>query len=160
MGIATIDALTALEGGRRRLAGLDPGTKTIGVAISDVGRRLATPHSVIRRTRFAADTAALLAIFAELDVAGIVLGLPLNMDGTEGPRAQASRAFARNLAALTPLPIVPFDERLTTAEAERAMIAANRSRAQRAATIDAAAAAIILQTALDRLAYIRTETEA
>jgi len=139
-----------------RLAGLDLGTKTIGVALSDLGFRIATPFTTIRRTKFGADAQALLALCAKEKVGGLVLGLPVNMNGTEGPRAQATRAFARNLAALTELPIAFWDERLSTAAAERAMLEADLSRAKRAERIDAAAAGFILQGALDRLARLRS----
>ena len=138
-----------------RLAGLDLGTKTIGIALSDPGLRIATPFHTIRRTKFAADAAALLAICARERVGGLVLGLPVNMNGTEGPRAQATRAFLRNLSTLMELPVALWDERLSTAAAERAMIDADLSRRKRAERIDAAAAAFILQGALDRLARIR-----
>ncbi len=154
MPLSTIEKMSALYDGRRRLAGLDLGTKTIGVAISDVEWRIATPNKTIRKVKFTEDARALLALLDGYSVGGIVLGLPLNMDGSEGPRVQATRAFARNLAAMTQSPIGFIDERLTTAEAERAMIAADRTRKQRAESIDAAAAAIILQTALDRLAFL------
>jgi len=139
-----------------RLAGLDLGTKTIGVALSDLGFRIATPFTTIRRTKFGPDAQALLALCAKEKVGGLVLGLPVNMNGTEGPRAQATRAFARNLAALTELPIAFWDERLSTAAAERAMLEADLSRAKRAERIDAAAAGFILQGALDRLARLRS----
>ena len=138
----------------RRLAGLDLGAKTIGIALSDPGLRIATPLHTIRRTKFAADAAALLALCGREAVGGLVLGLPVNMNGTEGPRAQATRAFLRHLAPLTDLPIVLWDERLSTAAAERAMIEADLSRKKRAEKIDAAAAAFILQGALDRLRQI------
>jgi putative Holliday junction resolvase len=134
-----------------RLAGLDLGTKTIGIALSDPGHRLATPLQTIRRTKFAADAAELLGICAREKVSGLILGLPINMNGTEGPRAQATRAFLRSLAPLTMLPVVLWDERLSTAAAERAMLEADVSRRKRAERIDAAAAAFILQGALDRL---------
>ena len=139
-----------------RLAGLDLGTKTIGIAVSDLGLRLATPLSTIRRTKFGHDAQDLLGICARERIGGLVLGLPVNMNGTEGPRAQATRAFVRSLAPLTELPIVLWDERLTTAAAEREMIAADVSRKKRAERIDAAAASFILQGALDRLARLRT----
>jgi putative holliday junction resolvase len=158
--ITPIDDLLARYDGARRLAGLDLGTKTIGIAISDVEWRIATPNRTIRRTKFTEDVKALLALLDSYSVMGIVLGLPLNMDGSEGPRVQATRAFARNLGALTPMLISVIDERLTTAEAERAMIAADRTRKQRAESIDAAAAAIILQTALDRIAFIARAQQA
>ncbi len=137
------------------LAGLDFGTKTIGVAVSDATRSVATPLQTIRRKKFGADAAALLAICAGRSVAGIVLGLPRNMDGSEGPRAQSTRAFARNLAALTELPIAFWDERLSTVAAERALLEADASRARRADVIDHVAAGYILQGALDRLRHMR-----
>lgn len=137
------------------VAGLDLGTKTIGVAVSDGLRSIATPLTVIRRTKFTADASALLALIAERAIAGIVLGLPRNMDGSEGPRAQSTRAFARNLARLTPLPITFWDERLSTVAAERALLEADASRAKRAQVIDQVAAGLILQGALDRLRYLR-----
>ena len=138
-----------------RLAGLDLGTKTIGVAFSDLGLRFATPARTIARTKFARDAAELLQLCARENVGGLILGFPLNMNGTEGPRAQATRAFVRSLAPLTDLPIVLWDERLSTVAAERAMIAADVSRRKRAEKIDAAAAGFILQGALDRLAALR-----
>jgi putative Holliday junction resolvase len=136
---------------RGALLGLDLGTKTIGIASSDPDRRLATGVETIARTRFAADVARVLALAAERKTAGFVLGLPINMDGSEGPRAQSTRAFARNLAQLTELPICLWDERLSTAAVERDLIAADVSRKKRAAVIDQHAAAFILQGALDRL---------
>ena len=137
---------------RGALIGLDLGTKTIGVAASDPDRRLAAAVETIARKNFAADAARLLALAAERRAVGLVLGLPLNMDGSEGPRAQSTRAFARNLARLTELPIALWDERLATAAVERDLIAADASRARRAKIIDQHAAAYILQGALDRLA--------
>ncbi len=136
---------------RGALIGLDLGTKTIGVAVSDPDRRLAAGVETISRKTFTEDARHLLALAAERKAVGIVLGLPLNMDGTEGPRAQSSRSFARNLAKLTDLPIALWDERLSTAAVERDLIAANASRAKRAAVIDQHAAAFILQGALERL---------
>jgi putative holliday junction resolvase len=138
---------------RGALIGLDLGTKTIGVAASDPDRRVATPVETISRQRFSLDAARILELAAERRAAGLVLGLPINMDGSEGPRAQATRAFARNLAQLTALPIALWDERLSTAAVERALIAADASRAKRKAVIDAHAASYILQGALDRLAH-------
>lgn len=138
----------------RRLFGLDLGTKTIGIAMSDVGRTIATPLTTLKRVKFTKDADALLALAAEHDIGGFVLGLPLNMDGTEGPRAQSTRAFTRNLARLTELPIAYWDERLSTVAAERAMLEADLSRAKRATKIDAAAASFILQGFLDRLARL------
>jgi putative Holliday junction resolvase len=136
---------------RGALIGLDLGTKTIGVAVSDPDRRLATGVETVARKAFTADAQRLLALAAERSVAGFVLGLPINMDGSEGPRAQSTRAFARNFAKLTALPIMFWDERLSTAAVERELIAADVSRAKRAAVIDEHAAIFILQGALDRL---------
>ena len=140
----------ALPGGGALMA-LDVGTKTLGTAFCDAGWRFAGAGKTLPRGKFAADKAQLAAIVRERAVAGEVIGLPRNMDGTEGPRAQASRAYARNLAALG-LPILLWDERLSTASAERAMIDQDISRAKRAERIDAAAAAVILQGAIDALA--------
>jgi putative holliday junction resolvase len=137
---------------RGALLGLDLGTKTIGVATSDPVRRVATGVETIRRTNFTSDVTRLLALAAERKAAGFVLGLPLNMDGSEGPRAQSTRAFAKNLARVTELPIALWDERLSTAAVERALIAADVSRSRRAKAIDQHAAVFILQGALDRLA--------
>src|SRR5262245_26868527 len=137
---------------RGALIGLDLGTKTIGVASSDPDRRLATAVETITRKNFTSDAARLLALAAERKAAGFVLGLPINMDGSEGPRAQSTRAFARNLARLTELPIALWDERLSTAAGERELIAADVTRAKRAKVIDQHAAVFILQGALDRLA--------
>jgi putative Holliday junction resolvase len=137
---------------RGALIGLDLGSKTIGVAASDPDRRLAAGVETIARTSISADAARLLQLAAERRAAAFVLGLPVNMDGSEGPRAQSTRAFARNLAHRTHLPIALWDERLSTAAVERALIAADMSRARRAAVIDQHAAAYILQGALDRLA--------
>jgi putative Holliday junction resolvase len=134
------------------LIGLDLGTKTIGVAASDPDRKLAAGVTTIARKNFTADAKALLALAGERAAVGFVLGLPVNMDGSEGPRAQSTRAFARNLGKLTELPIALWDERLSTAAVERELIAANVSRRKRAAVIDQHAAAFILQGALDRLA--------
>lgn len=137
---------------RGALIGLDLGSKTIGVASCDPDRRVATGVETIARKSFAADAARVLALAAERRAVGFVLGLPLNMDGSEGPRAQSTRSFARNFAKLTELPIALWDERLSTAAVERDLIAADASRAKRAAVIDQHAAAFILQGALDRLA--------
>ena len=136
----------------RPLAGLDLGDKTIGVAVSDRLRHVATPVTVIRRVKFTPDAAALLALLTEREVGGIVFGLPLNMDGSIGPRVQATQAFARNLEKLTDLPITYWDERLSTVAAERALLEADASRKRRAEVIDKVAAGYILQGALDRLA--------
>ncbi len=136
------------------ITGLDLGEKTIGVAISDLRRTIATPTEVIRRSKFTEDAAKLLAIVQKRDVCGIILGLPLNMDGSEGPRVQSTRAFARNLARLTDLPISYWDERLSTVAATRALIEGNTSRKRRAEVIDQVAAGYILQGALDRMANL------
>jgi putative Holliday junction resolvase len=135
-----------------RLMGLDIGTKTIGLALSDVERRLASPLDTIRRTRFSEDAAILMKRVAEFQVAALIIGFPLNMDGSEGPRAQSTRAFVRNLSAT--LVVSYWDERLSTAAVERELIAQDASRKKRAAVIDRMAAAYILQGALDRLARI------
>ena len=137
---------------RGALIGLDLGSKTIGVAVCDPDRRLATGVTTIARKNFTTDAKTLLALAGERAATGFVLGLPVNMDGSEGPRAQSTRAFARNLAKLTELPIALWDERLSTAAVERELIAADVSRKKRAAVIDQHAAAFILQGALDRLA--------
>lgn len=139
----------------RALIGLDLGTVTIGVAVSDTGRRIASPLRTIARTKFTADAAAVLAIAGDREIGGLVLGLPRNMDGSEGPRAQSTRAFARNLARLTPLPIAFWDERLSTVAAERALLEADASRRRRAEVIDHVAAGYILQGLLDRLGHIK-----
>jgi putative Holliday junction resolvase len=133
------------------LLGLDLGTKTIGTAFCDAGWRFASPGKTLPRGKFTADKAQIAALIAERKVQGVVIGLPRNMDGSEGPRAQSSRAYARNLADLD-LPILMWDERLSTASAEAALIAQDISRAKRADRIDAAAAAVILQAAIDALA--------
>ena len=143
--------------GMGAVAGLDLGTKTIGVAISDVMRGVATPTLTIRREKFTQDAEALLKLRAARQVVGIVIGLPRNMDGSEGPRAQSTRAFIRNLEKLTALPVLFWDERLSTVAAERALLEADTSRKRRAEVIDHVAAGFILQGALDRLAHIRRE---
>jgi putative holliday junction resolvase len=140
---------------RGALIGLDLGSKTIGVAASDPDRRIAAPVETISRQRFNLDAQRILELAGERRAAGFVLGLPINMDGSEGPRAQATRAFARNLARVTELPIALWDERLSTAAVERALIAADASRAKRKNVIDQHAAAYILQGALDRLSRER-----
>ena len=150
----SIDELAERLPPGRPLIGLDVGTKTIGIAVSDRSRRIASPRETIRRTRFGPDAARLLEIARGDNAAGVVIGLPISMDGSEGPRAQSTRAFARNLAGLTELPIAFWDERLSTAVVERMLIEADRSRARRAEIVDKLAAAYILQGALDRLARI------
>lgn len=140
---------------RGALVGLDLGTKTIGVAVSDPDRRLATGVETIKRKAFKADATRLVAIAGERGAVGFVLGLPINMDGSEGPRAQSTRAFARNFSALTDLAIALWDERLSTAAVERELIGMDMSRAKRSQVIDEHAAIFILQGALDRLANLR-----
>lgn len=135
----------------RPLMGLDLGTRTLGLALSDVTRMIASSFATVRRTKFRSDAARLLTLAAEHKLAGFVLGLPQNLDGSEGPRAQSTRAFARNLNRLCPLPILLWDERLSTVAAERTLIAADMSRRRRAEVIDKLAATIILQSALDRM---------
>lgn len=134
-----------------RVLGLDLGTKTIGLALSDLGRRIATPMETIRRRKFTLDVAELLAICAKQDVRALIFGLPLNMDGSEGPRAQATRAFVRTLRPLTDLPIAYWDERLSTTAVTRTLLEADTSRAKRAEVVDKMAASFILQGALDRM---------
>lgn len=141
----------------RAVAGLDLGDKTIGVALSDLRRQVATPIEVIRREKFTIDAGKLLELLAARGAAGIVLGLPLNMDGSIGPRVQATQAFARNLEKLTTLPICYWDERLSTVAAERALLEADTSRKRRKEVIDQVAAGYILQGALDRMAHLGRE---
>jgi putative Holliday junction resolvase len=154
MTTLTIEDLAATLQPGQAVAGLDLGTKTIGLAMSDLGRRLATPRTVLRRTKFTQDALALLDFAAKERVAAFIIGLPVNMDGSEGPRVQATRAFVRNMAEKTTLPFVYWDERLSTVAAERALISMDVSRAKRADRIDSAAASFILQGALDRLSSI------
>ena len=137
--------------------GLDLGTATIGLAVSDGLQSVATPLSTHKRKKFSTDAEVLLALAADRSAVAFVLGLPRNMDGSEGPRAQSTRAFARNLERLTPLPIAFWDERLSTVAAERALLEADTSRKRRAEVIDSVAAGYILQGALDRLRHIRAE---
>lgn len=151
LGIISIEDLPARLVGGRTLAGLDLGDKTIGVAVSDRGLAFAHPRPVIMRRKFSLDAALLLAQLEKDNVGAIALGLPVNMDGSEGPRAQKSRAFVRNMAALSDLPFVLWDERLSTVAAERTLIEMDFSRRKRAGKIDSAAAAFILQGVLDRL---------
>ncbi|WP_114285339.1 Holliday junction resolvase RuvX [Candidatus Halocynthiibacter alkanivorans] len=152
----TIEEFAAALPPMRAVAGLDLGTKTIGVSVSDRLLSVATPLETVRRKKFGVDAARLLEIAGARDLAGFVLGLPRNMDGSEGPRCQATRAFARNLSALTDLPIGYWDERLSTVAAERVLLAADTSRARRAEVIDHVAAGFILQGALDRLSHLRS----
>ncbi len=155
MSAIPLEELPVTAPAGRPLAGLDLGTTTIGVAVSDLSWGLATPRMVIKRKKFTIDAEALLAQLARDSVGGIVIGLPVNMDGSEGPRAQATRAFVRNMAQKTDLPFAFWDERLSTVAAERALIGMDVSRKKRAERIDSAAAAFILQGALDRLASLR-----
>ena len=145
------DELAPLLTDRSRLLGLDLGARTIGLATGTLDVGIATPLSTIQRTKFRQDAANLMALVARENIAALVLGLPLNMDGSEGSRAQSTRAFVRNLAPFAPPPILLFDERLTSAAANDGMKEAGLSRRNREAMIDAAAAAIILQDALTRL---------
>jgi len=154
MPVGPLNDIADKLGRRGALIGLDLGTKTIGVATSDPERKLAAGVETVARKNFTADANRLLALAEERSAVGFVLGLPVNMDGSEGPRAQSTRAFARNFAKLTALPIALWDERLSTAAVERDLIAADMSRARRAEVIDQHAAAYILQGALDRLARL------
>lgn len=151
MPVISIEDLAAIHGEGRTIAGLDLGTKTIGLAISDRSLAFAHPKPVILRKKFGQDAAALIEAFGKSDVEAAVIGLPLNMDGSEGPRVQATRAFVRNFERLSAIPFVYWDERLSTVAAERALIGMDVSRAKRDQRIDSAAAAFILQGALDRL---------
>jgi len=146
-----IEAFAARLAPGARLIGIDAGSKTLGLALSDVTRTIASPLTVLKRTKFKDDAAELLRLAAEHKIAGFVLGLPTNLDGTSGPRVQATRALARNMNALTDLPILLWDERLSTAAAERTLLEADASRKRRSEVIDKLAAAIILQGALDRM---------
>ena len=151
---ASVEDFLAALPPNRAIAGLDLGDKTIGVAVSDLRRQVATPIEVIRREKFTLDAGRLLALLETRGAFGIVLGLPLNMDGSSGPRVQATQAFARNLEKLTALPICYWDERLSTVAAERALLEADTSRKRRKEVIDQVAAGYILQGALDRMAHI------
>ena len=152
--IADLPKLLAAEA---RLLGLDVGTKTVGLALSDVTRSIATPYHTLRRTKFTKDAEAIREVIEQNGVGGLVIGLPLNLDGSEGPRAQSTRAFARNLARHVAVPIAFWDERLSTAAVERHLIEADASRKRRAEVIDRMAAAYILQGALDRLRRLQTK---
>lgn len=155
MPIGALLEIAPQLGARGRLIGLDLGSKTIGVAVSDPDRKLATGVETIARSNFTADARRVLALSADRAAVGFVLGLPINMDGSEGPRAQSTRAFARNFAKLTDLPIALWDERLSTVAVERELIGHDVSRAKRAAVIDEHAAMFILQGALDRLLNLK-----
>lgn len=151
---ANVKPLEELEEGlprHARLMGVDLGTKTIGLALSDVSRSIASPLETIKRTKFTADAERLIALAKSHDAAALVFGLPLNMDGTEGPRCQSTRAFVRNLEKLTDLPVVFWDERMSTQAVTRTLLDADASRARRAELVDKMAASYILQGALDRL---------
>ncbi|MHC2019610.1 Holliday junction resolvase RuvX [Methylobacterium sp. CM6247] len=146
-----IRAFVAASAGGRRLIGIDLGTKTIGLALSDVGRQIASPLETIRRVKFTPDVARLRLLCEAHQVGGLVMGLPLNMDGSEGPRVQATRSFVRNMKPLLDLPVLFCDERLSTAAVTRALIAADASRAKRGEVVDMLAAAYILQGCLDQI---------
>lgn len=152
----SIEEFAAALPGFRALMGLDLGDKTIGVAISDGLQSVASPFETVKRRKFGVDAARLLEIAGQRDIGGIILGLPRNMDGSEGPRCQSTRAFARNLERLTDLPIGFWDERLSTVAAEKALLEADASRKRRAEVIDNIAASYILQGVLDRLSHMRT----
>jgi len=155
MAVVEIEEIPALLQAGKTIAGLDLGTTTIGLAVSDLGLSFAHPRPVIKRTKFSIDAQVLLKALNADKVGAIVIGLPMNMDGTSGPRVQATRAFVRTMQPLTDLPFVFWDERLSTVAAERALIGMDVSRGKRAERIDSAAAAFILQGALDRLHGIR-----
>lgn len=150
-GTSPIDDFAASLPPGKRLIGIDVGSKTLGLALSDVTRKIASPLVTVRRSRLTEDLRQLLDLAAQHDAGGLVVGLPLNLDGSAGPRAQATRAFVRNLRKATPLPVAYWDERLTTVAAERALIEADLSRRRRAEVVDKVAAALILQGALDRI---------
>ena len=147
--MAVIDILDVPQSGA--LLGLDPGTKTIGIAVSDGARIAATPLETVKRTKFKADAERVFFLYDDRQCAGIVLGMPINMDGTSGPRAQSVRAFAANLLQVRDVPLVFWDERLSTVAVERTLLAADTRRSRRKEVIDKMAAAYILQGALDRL---------
>jgi putative Holliday junction resolvase len=149
--IVAIEDLPERLAPEARLLCLDLGTKTVGMALSDVSRSVATPYGTLNRSKFTADAEAIAAAIADNGVGALVIGLPLNLDGSEGPRAQSTRAFARNLAKLIGVPILLWDERMSTQAVERHLIEAGASRKRRAEVIDRMAAAYILQGALDRL---------
>lgn len=158
MATMTIEELAAALAPRTGIAGLDLGTKTIGLSMSDLGRRFASPRPVIKRVKFTQDAQTLLAFAEKEKVAAFIIGLPMNMDGSAGPRVQATRAFVRSMAEKTDIPFVYWDERLSTVAAERALLEMDVSRAKRAERIDSAAASFILQGALDRLSSLARES--
>lgn len=149
--VKTLSELRAGLTRGQRLMGLDLGSKTIGLSLSDVTLTVASPLETIRRTKFSADVAYLLSCAAKHEIGGFVVGLPINMDGTEGPAAQSARAFARNLNKLSPIPLAFWDERMSTAAVTRTLLEADATRARRAEVVDKMAAAYILQGALERL---------
>ncbi|WP_296084336.1 Holliday junction resolvase RuvX [uncultured Agrobacterium sp.] len=157
MATLTIEELAETLGPGQAIAGLDLGTKTIGLAMSDLSRRFATPRPVLKRIKFTQDAALLLDFAAKEKVAAFVIGLPMNMDGSAGPRVQATRAFVRSMSEKTDIPFIFWDERLSTVAAERALLEMDVSRAKRAERIDSAAASFILQGALDRLSMLARE---
>lgn len=156
MTTLTIEELAEVLQPRQAIAGLDLGTKTIGLSMSDLGRRFATPRTVLKRVKFTQDAETLLAFATKEKVAAFIIGLPMNMDGSAGPRVQATRAFVRSMSEKTDIPFVYWDERLSTVAAERALLEMDVSRAKRSERIDSAAASFILQGALDRLSALRT----
>lgn len=158
MATLTIEELADMLQPSQPVAGLDLGTKTIGLSMSDLGRRFSTPRPVLKRVKFTQDAEALLAFAAKERVAAFIIGLPMNMDGSAGPRVQATRAFVRSMAEKTDIPFVFWDERLSTVAAERALLEMDVSRAKRSERIDSAAASFILQGALDRLSALGRTT--
>lgn len=154
MTVLTIEELAQTLQAGQAIAGLDLGTKTIGLSMSDLSRRFATPRTVIKRVKFTKDAEVLLDFAAKEKVAGFIIGLPMNMDGSAGPRVQATRAFVRTMGEKTDIPFVFWDERLSTVAAERALLEMDVSRSKRTERIDSAAASFILQGALDRLSAI------
>ncbi|MCM2399973.1 Holliday junction resolvase RuvX [Rhizobium sp. S153] len=160
MTTLTIEELAETLAPLQPVAGLDLGTKTIGLSMSDIGLRFASPRPVIKRTKFTKDAEVLLDFAAREKIAAFVIGLPMNMDGSAGPRVQATRAFVRSMSEKTDIPFVFWDERLSTVAAERALLEMDVSRAKRSGRIDSAAASFILQGALDRLSTLRRSSDA
>ena len=159
MATLTLEELAKTLGPGQSIAGLDLGTKTIGLSVSDIGRRIATPRPVLKRVKFTKDAEVLLAFAAKEKIVAFVIGLPVNMDGSAGPRVQATRAFVRAMWDKTDIPFVYWDERLSTVAAERTLIEMDVSRKKRAERIDSAAASFILQGALDRLSSLARTAE-
>lgn len=160
MTTLTIEELAETLAPLQPVAGLDLGTKTIGLSMSDIGLRFASPRPVIKRIKFTKDAEVLLDFAAREKIAAFVIGLPMNMDGSAGPRVQATRAFVRSMSEKTDIPFVFWDERLSTVAAERALLEMDVSRAKRSERIDSAAASFILQGALDRLSTLRRSSDA